>query len=265
MRYYRDTAVFLRREFVVRSYCRSFDTVFQSASGSMMIDVDGREYIDFLAGCGGLNYGHNEPGMSCGAGRVHSGRRRRLRSGHVHRPKARFLEWFESSSSPRAIWIPGAVHRADRRERGRGRAEAGEEAYQPEERHRLHAGFHGLTLGALAATANRLPDDAALAGAYAHHATATSARKRYAAMLERVPRMRRAVLTLPPRLWSRPCKPKAGSTLPPALARGSRRSAGARAADRRRHPGGCGRTGTFFSFEGMNSRPTWWSVEIIAG
>ena len=58
-----DKAIFERRESEARSYCRSFPTVFTKASGSVMTDEDGREYIDFLAGCSSLNYGHNDPDM----------------------------------------------------------------------------------------------------------------------------------------------------------------------------------------------------------
>ena len=58
-----DKSVFLRRESEARGYSRSFDTVFKSAKGSVMVDADGREYIDFLAGCASLNYGHNDPDM----------------------------------------------------------------------------------------------------------------------------------------------------------------------------------------------------------
>jgi diaminobutyrate-2-oxoglutarate transaminase len=45
----------------VRSYCRTFPTVFARASGSVLTDERGREYIDFFAGAGTLNYGHNPP------------------------------------------------------------------------------------------------------------------------------------------------------------------------------------------------------------
>ena len=55
-----ETSVFKRRESDARSYCRGFDTVFTSASGSEMTDADGQTYIDFLAGCSSLNYGHND-------------------------------------------------------------------------------------------------------------------------------------------------------------------------------------------------------------
>lgn len=51
--------VFEQIESEVRSYCRSFDTVFTKAKGATLWDKQGREYIDFFAGAGALNYGHN--------------------------------------------------------------------------------------------------------------------------------------------------------------------------------------------------------------
>ena len=56
-------SIFKRRESEARSYCRSFDTVFTRAQGSELTDRQGRTYIDFLAGCSSLNYGHNDPDM----------------------------------------------------------------------------------------------------------------------------------------------------------------------------------------------------------
>mgnify|MGYP000309568999 CR=1 FL=1 len=50
-----------RLESNVRSYCRSFPTTFVRARGSVMIDDQGRQYLDFFAGAGALNYGHNNP------------------------------------------------------------------------------------------------------------------------------------------------------------------------------------------------------------
>ncbi|WP_199288295.1 diaminobutyrate--2-oxoglutarate transaminase [Henriciella mobilis] len=55
--------IFERRESKVRSYCRNFDTLFVKATGSEMTDAQGKTYIDFLAGCSTLNYGHNDPDM----------------------------------------------------------------------------------------------------------------------------------------------------------------------------------------------------------
>jgi len=56
--------VFEEMESNVRSYIRSFPTVFESSKGSMLYDEQGREYIDFFSGAGTLNYGHNNPKIS---------------------------------------------------------------------------------------------------------------------------------------------------------------------------------------------------------
>ncbi|NEU31871.1 diaminobutyrate--2-oxoglutarate transaminase [bacterium LRH843] len=58
-----DMEIFDKLESVVRSYCRSFPTVFTKAKGHMLWDEKGTEYIDFFAGAGALNYGHNNPMM----------------------------------------------------------------------------------------------------------------------------------------------------------------------------------------------------------
>ncbi|MDI3329750.1 MAG: diaminobutyrate--2-oxoglutarate transaminase [Micrococcus sp.] len=55
--------VFAAHESQVRSYCRSFPHVLTTAVGSVVYDREGRAYIDFLAGAGSLNYGHNDPDM----------------------------------------------------------------------------------------------------------------------------------------------------------------------------------------------------------
>ncbi len=55
--------IFETLESEVRSYCRSWPVTFDRASGSRMWDVDGREYLDFFAGAGALNYGHNHPDL----------------------------------------------------------------------------------------------------------------------------------------------------------------------------------------------------------
>ncbi len=50
---------FTQHESEVRSYCRAFPTVFVRAKGSELWDERGRRYLDFFAGAGALNYGHN--------------------------------------------------------------------------------------------------------------------------------------------------------------------------------------------------------------
>jgi diaminobutyrate-2-oxoglutarate transaminase len=53
--------VFEEWESEVRGYIRAFPTMFDTASGSVLVDQSGRQYIDFFAGAGTLNYGHNNP------------------------------------------------------------------------------------------------------------------------------------------------------------------------------------------------------------
>jgi len=50
-----------RLESNIRGYVRSFPTIFQSAKGSWLTDCNGKRYLDFFAGAGTLNYGHNNP------------------------------------------------------------------------------------------------------------------------------------------------------------------------------------------------------------
>lgn len=56
-----DVRAFEELESQVRSYCRGWPTVFTRARGSRMWDEEGRSFVDFFAGAGSLNYGHNPP------------------------------------------------------------------------------------------------------------------------------------------------------------------------------------------------------------
>jgi diaminobutyrate-2-oxoglutarate transaminase len=51
--------VFEQVESKVRSYIRAFPTVFTKAKGAMLYDEGDKAYIDFFAGAGTMNYGHN--------------------------------------------------------------------------------------------------------------------------------------------------------------------------------------------------------------
>ena len=53
--------IFELLESKVRGYIRSFPVVFDVAEGPFLFAEDGRRYIDFFAGAGTLNYGHNNP------------------------------------------------------------------------------------------------------------------------------------------------------------------------------------------------------------
>jgi diaminobutyrate-2-oxoglutarate transaminase len=53
--------IFDRLESRVRGYIRSFPVIFTRARGSQLWDEEGNRYIDFFSGAGTLNYGHNNP------------------------------------------------------------------------------------------------------------------------------------------------------------------------------------------------------------
>jgi diaminobutyrate-2-oxoglutarate transaminase len=149
--------IFSRRESAVRSYCRNFDAVLAGGRGSVVWDVDGVEYLDFLAGAGALNYGHNDPDMRdalvgylTGGGIAHG------LDLHTE-AKARFLETFE-----RVVLAPrGMDHRVQFT--GPTGANAMEAALKLARkvtgRQNVIAftrGFHGLSAGVLAATGNSM-------------------------------------------------------------------------------------------------------------
>lgn len=52
---------FSKLESEVRSYSRAFPTTLETARGAELWDTQGRRFLDFLAGAGSLNYGHNNP------------------------------------------------------------------------------------------------------------------------------------------------------------------------------------------------------------
>ena len=58
-----DTTIFEQHESEIRGYCRAYPTVFASASNARQVSEDGTSYIDFFAGAGVLNFGHNNPRM----------------------------------------------------------------------------------------------------------------------------------------------------------------------------------------------------------
>lgn len=54
-------SIFDLHESAVRTYCRSFPATFARARGHQLWDASGRCYTDFVCGAGSLNYGHNHP------------------------------------------------------------------------------------------------------------------------------------------------------------------------------------------------------------
>ncbi|GAB6089456.1 diaminobutyrate--2-oxoglutarate transaminase [Spirochaeta dissipatitropha] len=58
-----DLGIFETLESEVRSYIRNFPILFTKAKEHLMWDADGNEYVDFFSGAGALNYGHNNPDL----------------------------------------------------------------------------------------------------------------------------------------------------------------------------------------------------------
>ncbi len=148
--------VFTMLESEVRFYCRAFPTVFERARGHELFDRDGRRYVDFLAGCGALNYGHNDPAIKRAVVRYLED------DGILHamdmhtQAKADFLKTFDGVilqprkldyrvqfTGPTGTNAVEAALKLARKVTGRSTVAAF-----------THA-FHGVTLGSLAATANR--------------------------------------------------------------------------------------------------------------
>ncbi len=150
-----EISVFKRRESEARSYCRGFDTVFKKAQGSELTDERGRTYIDFLAGCSSLNYGHNDPDMK-EALVEHIASDGIAHGLDLHTDtKGAFLEAFESHilkprnmdhkvmfTGPTGANAVEAAMKLARKVTGRTNIIS------------FTNGFHGVTLGALAATGN---------------------------------------------------------------------------------------------------------------
>lgn len=146
---------FERMESKVRTYCRTFPTVFTTARGSILTDETGKDFIDFFSGAGALNYGHNNPALReellayiADAGITHS-------LDMATTSKRRFLEAFdELILRPRSrsykVMFPGptgtnaveAALKLARKITGRANVIA------------FTNGFHGMTLGSLALTGN---------------------------------------------------------------------------------------------------------------
>ena len=148
--------VFDEYESEVRGYIRSFPTVFDKAVGSELFDEDGRRYIDFFAGAGTLNYGHN-PERAVEA-QIQYLRDRRIAHGldKATVAKKAFLETFiEKILEPRKmeykLQFTGPT--------GTNCTEAAMKlARQATGRNLIVAftnGYHGHTMGALAVTGNQ--------------------------------------------------------------------------------------------------------------
>lgn len=147
--------IFEQRESTIRAYSRVYPVVFKTAINALQTDTTGKTYIDFFAGAGVLNFGHNNPNMKKAMidymqkdGVLHS-------LDMETEAKAAFLQSFtdlilKPRNMPHRMQFTGptgtnaieAAMKLARRVTGRSTIVA------------FNNGFHGMTLGALAATAN---------------------------------------------------------------------------------------------------------------
>ncbi|MFC8921025.1 diaminobutyrate--2-oxoglutarate transaminase [Cellulosimicrobium sp. NPDC057127] len=152
-----DPTGFTALESGVRSYSRAWPVVFDRARGATIHAEDGTEYLDFFAGAGSLNYGHNEPRLKkvlvdylVDDRMVHS-------LDMLTSARREFLETFESTVlRPRGldhkVVFPGpgganaveAALKLARKVTGR------------ESVINFTNAFHGMTLGALSVTGNSM-------------------------------------------------------------------------------------------------------------
>ncbi len=139
----------------IRAYSRVYPAVFVKGDNARQTDEEGKEYIDFYAGAGVLNFGHNNPNMIDAVIQY-------LQSGGVLHtldmmtpPKREFIKAFvETILKPRnmdyKLQFMGptgsnaveAALKLARKVTGRTEVVA------------FSQGFHGMTLGSLACTAN---------------------------------------------------------------------------------------------------------------
>jgi diaminobutyrate-2-oxoglutarate transaminase len=154
--------IFDRLESEVRGYIRSFPTIFSKAKNATLTDESGNRYIDFLAGAGTLNYGHNNPllkkavvdylaedGIVHGLDMATSAKKRFMQTFEERILKPRSLQYKMQFTGPTGTNAVEAAIKLARNATGRELVIS------------FTNGFHGVTLGALALTGNRKFRDAA--------------------------------------------------------------------------------------------------------
>ncbi len=148
--------VFDQVESNVQSYARTFPCVFDHAGGAELSDKNGRRYLDFLAGAGSLNYGHNNPllkkalidyiaqdGITLSLDLHTSAKERFLEAMRDIVLEPRGLDYVVQFTGPTGTNAVEAALKIARKVTGRTNVIC------------FTNGFHGVSTGALAATGNR--------------------------------------------------------------------------------------------------------------
>lgn len=146
----------------VQSYARAFPIIFNRAKGSWLYDEEGKGYLDFLAGAGTLNYGHNNEhlkealldyiqsdGITHGLDLHTNAKQLFLHAFNDKVLKPRKLDYRVQFTGPTGTNAVEAALKIARNVTGRSNVIA------------FTNGFHGVSLGAMAATGNSHHRDAA--------------------------------------------------------------------------------------------------------
>lgn len=165
-----DLKIFDRMESQVRGYIRSFPVLFTYAKGSILRDDTAKDYIDFFSGAGTLNYGHNNElfkaklidyvesdGVVHGLDMATSAKKAFLESVEQHLLKPRNWNYTLQFTGPTGTNAVEAALKLARQVTGRQNVIS------------FTHGFHGVSCGALAATANKKFREAA--GIQLHNTT----------------------------------------------------------------------------------------------
>ncbi|WP_108126545.1 diaminobutyrate--2-oxoglutarate transaminase [Saccharospirillum mangrovi] len=148
--------IFEQLESQVRSYSRSFPTVFTTAKNARLVNREGQSYIDFLAGAGTLNYGHNNDrfkqplidyiqadGVTHGLDMFTDAKERFLQAFNDIILKPRELDYKVQFTGPTGTNAVEVALKIARKAKGRSGIVS------------FTNGYHGCTLGAQAATGNK--------------------------------------------------------------------------------------------------------------
>lgn len=147
--------IFDEIESEVQSYARAFPRVFNRAKGEFLYDEEGNQYLDFLAGAGTLNYGHNNDifkpalveyinadGITHGLDLHTKAKGEFMESFNEKILKPRQLDYVMQFTGPTGTNAVEAAMKLARNVTGRENIIA------------FTNGFHGVSLGSLAATGN---------------------------------------------------------------------------------------------------------------
>ena len=148
-------SIFDQHESQVRSYVRAFPTILTKAKGAQVYNEDGTAFIDFFAGAGVLNYGHNnhlvnkalinylqEDNIVHALDQATSAKKRFIETFYRDILEPRGMEYKIQFTGPTGTNAVETALKLARMVKGRSNIIA------------FTNGFHGLTLGSMAVTAN---------------------------------------------------------------------------------------------------------------